>query len=407
MKLLARIGLPFIFIAQLALVGFAQQGVITTYAGPGSPVNGSLATGQPIDGPTSVASDGEGGFYLSVSSQNQVYRVTADGRMILVAGIGTPGFSGDGGPATSAQLNHPAGLAVDADGNLYIADTDNNRVRKVDADGVISAFAGNGTEGSKGDGHSAISAQLNHPQSLAVDSAGYVYIADTGNHCIRKVVFGIIITVAGTGAAGYAGDGDKAIDAELNRPAAVAVDAEGNLYIADTVNNGGTCKVYDGDWGMTIYEVSGKVIALSVGKIKGTSKTNINSAHFIEDWGIDGDAHAGPWHRQVSLLASESIEKIRNRGFDFKPGDFAENITTEGIDLAAVRIGDQIIIGSAVLEVTQIGKECHSKCSIFQQVGTCIMPLEGIFARVISGAEVAVGDSIKLIQKRKNPEKGQ
>ena len=147
MKLLTRTGLPVIFFLYMTLTGFAQSGIITTYAGPGLPVDGSLATGQSIEGPSSVTSDGAGGFYVAISSQNRVYRVTAAGMISLIAGNGTPGFSGDGGPATSAQLFHPNGLALGTTGNLYIADSDNARIRQVAPNGVISTIAGNGTVG--------------------------------------------------------------------------------------------------------------------------------------------------------------------------------------------------------------------------------------------------------------------
>ena len=131
MRPLTRISLAFLFVAQLTSIGLAQSGIITTYAGPALPINGTQATTQSIDSPASITSDGTGGFYVASSSQNRVYRVAADGRLNLVAGIGSPGFSGDGGPAISAKLWSPTGVAVDAAGDLFIADSYNNRVRKV------------------------------------------------------------------------------------------------------------------------------------------------------------------------------------------------------------------------------------------------------------------------------------
>ncbi|MHB9132456.1 MAG: MOSC domain-containing protein [Armatimonadota bacterium] len=141
-------------------------------------------------------------------------------------------------------------------------------------------------------------------------------------------------------------------------------------------------------------QTQGRVIALSVSKEKGVQKTNVPSVRLVEEWGIDGDAHAGPWHRQVSLLALESIEKIRAKGLAVQPGNFAENITTEGIDIPNLHIGDRLHIGKVELEITQIGKECHNRCHIYQQVGDCVMPREGIFGRVIKGGEVRIGDVI-------------
>ena len=143
---------------------------------------------------------------------------------------------------------------------------------------------------------------------------------------------------------------------------------------------------------------SGKIIAISVSKRKGIQKTNVESALFIKNHGIDGDAHAGDWHRQVSFLSIESIGKMRDTGLiNVEPGDFAENITTESIDLLKLKIGDRIKSGDVIFEITQIGKECHSHCAIYHAVGDCVMPREGLFARVISGGEIAVGDSIEVL----------
>ena len=130
-------------------------------------------------------------------------------------------------------------------------------------------------------------------------------------------------------------------------------------------------------------------------KRKGRRKRNVQSCSSLKDFGLKGDAHGGPWHRQVSLLANESIEKMRAMGLNVGYGDFAENITTEGIDLVHLPIGTKIRIGnSVILRVTQIGKECHERCAIYYQAGDCVMPKEGIFAEVIIEGEVKVGDEI-------------
>ena len=139
----------------------------------------------------------------------------------------------------------------------------------------------------------------------------------------------------------------------------------------------------------------GKVIAVCTSKEKGVRKDNIKRGVLIEDFGLRNDAHGGAWHRQVSLLAIESIRKMRDKGLNVYPGDFAENITTQGIDLPHLPVGTQLTIGDKIiLEVTQIGKKCHTGCAIFQQTGDCIMPKEGIFARVIRGGEIGVDDKI-------------
>ena len=143
-----------------------------------------------------------------------------------------------------------------------------------------------------------------------------------------------------------------------------------------------------------------KVVSVGISKTKGTRKEAIARGKVVKDYGLEGDAHAdSTWHRQVSLLASESIEKMRRQGYKVGPGDFAENLTCEGIDLVALPIGTRISVGKEiVLEISQIGKECHTGCAIFLQTGKCIMPKEGVFARVIQGGTVAAGDEIKILK---------
>jgi MOSC domain-containing protein YiiM len=140
----------------------------------------------------------------------------------------------------------------------------------------------------------------------------------------------------------------------------------------------------------------GTVKAVCISENKGERKTPVNSVELQENHGIVGDAHAGDWHRQVSLLASESIDKMRAMGLDVDSGDFAENITTTGIELVSLSIGTRLQVGEALLEVTQIGKECHNRCAIFYQAGDCVMPKEGIFAKVITGGALRPGDAIDV-----------
>lgn len=140
-----------------------------------------------------------------------------------------------------------------------------------------------------------------------------------------------------------------------------------------------------------------EIVAVCTSEKKGERKKNINKGLLVAEHGLEGDAHAGPWHRQVSLLALESIDKMRAMGLDVNPGDFAENLTTRGIDLVILPIGTKLKIGDAALgEVTQIGKECHTRCAIYYQAGDCVMPREGIFIRVLTGGEVKVGDQIEV-----------
>ncbi len=223
---------------QTSLQGSLPPGVITTYAGPPMPVDGALATKQSIDYPSAVAPDGAGGFYVASRAQNTIYRVGANGTLTRVAGNGSQGYAGDGGQATAAILNTPQGIAADLAGNLYIADTYNHRVRRVTPAGVISTVAGFGTPGYYGDSGPATSAELKYPTDVVLDSAGTLYIAEWGNNRIRRVTAGgTITTVAGNGYPGFNGDGGRAVFAQLNHPDGVGLDEAGNLYIADYWNH--------------------------------------------------------------------------------------------------------------------------------------------------------------------------
>jgi uncharacterized protein (TIGR03437 family) len=204
---------------------------ILSYSG-----DGGAAVAAQLNAPQAVATDSAGNFYIADTANNVVRKVTAGGTITTIAGNGTAGFGGDGGAPTSAQLNAPQGILVDASGNIYIADTQNARVRKISGN-TITTVAGSGTAGFGGDTGSATSAQLNVPIGLALDAANNLYIADFSNNRIRKVSSGTITTVAGNGLAGYSGDGGPALNAQLTTPAAVAVDSSGNLYIGDTGNN--------------------------------------------------------------------------------------------------------------------------------------------------------------------------
>ena len=144
-----------------------------------------------------------------------------------------------------------------------------------------------------------------------------------------------------------------------------------------------------------------KVLAICISKHKGTLKNEVTEAYCIEEFGIEGDAHGGKWHRQVSLLAFEKIDDFRNKGGNVDFGAFGENLVVDGIELHKLPVGQQLQVGEVLLEVTQIGKECHDKCAIYYQVGECIMPKNGIFTRVLKGGKVKVGDQCTLIDSGK------
>ena len=144
-----------------------------------------------------------------------------------------------------------------------------------------------------------------------------------------------------------------------------------------------------------------KIVSIAISRKKGTRKVQVEEASLVQGHGLEGDAHAGPWHRQVSLLAVESIERASKQGLDVTFGDFAENIATMGIKWQEVPVGTQLKLGdSAIVEVTQIGKECHNKCAIYYLAGDCIMPKEGIFAKVLSGGKICRGDAIQILREQ-------
>jgi uncharacterized protein (TIGR03437 family) len=198
--------------------------------------DGSVATKAQLNFPTGMAVDSSGNIYIADSLNRRIRKVSG-GTISTIGGNGVLSYSGDGGPATSAELNTPQAVAVDSSGNIYIADTLNNVVRKVSSSGTITTFAGNGTAGYGGDGGAASAAQLNRPQGIAVDASGNVYVADSQNARVRKISGGTISTVAGSGTPGYGGDGAAATAAQLFVPIGIAVDSAGNLYIADFTNN--------------------------------------------------------------------------------------------------------------------------------------------------------------------------
>ncbi|MBS1872385.1 MAG: SMP-30/gluconolactonase/LRE family protein [Acidobacteria bacterium] len=229
----------FIAIFTAALAGAAAiegQSVISTLLG-GAPDN-VVALTATIAMPVGVVTDASGDVYASLQTTNQVIKIDSSGKAFVVAGNGAAGSTGDGGPARSATLYSPAGLALDSQGSLYIADSKNNRIRRVSADGVISTYAGTGTGGNSGDGGLAVKANLKTPLAIAFDANGNLLIADSGNSNIRLVKLdGTITTIAGTGKRDYGGDGGLANVAGLDTPAGLAVDSSGNYYISDTGNH--------------------------------------------------------------------------------------------------------------------------------------------------------------------------
>jgi sugar lactone lactonase YvrE len=228
----------------VALKNSAASLTILTVAGNGTPGfggDGGSPTSAALNNPTRVVADRTGNLYILDTENNRVRKAATDGTITTIAGNGAYGFGGDGGPATGASMEvrgnptlFPGGIAVDTAGNVYFSDFYNNRVRKISPSGIITTVAGNGSAGFAGDGGLATSASLQLPQGVAIDTAGNLYIADTYNHRVRKIdASGIITTVAGNGGFLPLGDGGPATSAFLSVPTDVAVDAGGNLYIVD------------------------------------------------------------------------------------------------------------------------------------------------------------------------------
>ena len=237
-------GFPTIVIAVAvvaALLGDVERPYIFTFAGTGeggAGGDGGPATEAQLSFPNGLAVDGSGNLYVADQGNNRIRRIDLEGVITTIGGTGERGFGGDGGPATEAQFNFPTGLAVDGSGNLYVADTGNTRIRRIDAEGVITTIAGTGEGGAGGDGGPATEAQLAFPFGLAVDGSGNLYVADTNNHRIRRIdAEGVITTIAGTGEGGAGGDGGPATEAQFFSPYGLAVDGSGNLYVADQGNN--------------------------------------------------------------------------------------------------------------------------------------------------------------------------
>jgi len=217
-------------------------GTITTVAGTGGVSgfsgDGGQATSARLRGPRTMEADANGNLYITDTQNHRVRKVDSTGRITTFAGTGTAGYSGDNGPATSARLNNPHGVAVDAAGNVYIADSPNQRIRKVSPTGIITTVAGTGSRGYNGDNIQATAARLNYPKGVEVGPDGALYIGDANNHRVRRVDLstGVITTVAGSGAAGATGDGGLATAARLNTPRNVAFASNGDMYIADDLN---------------------------------------------------------------------------------------------------------------------------------------------------------------------------
>ncbi|MGC2423006.1 MAG: Ig-like domain-containing protein, partial [Nitrospirota bacterium] len=319
----------YIFILLLPLLIFASQafaspGDIHTYAGLGKAGfsgDGGQATAAFLKSPSSVASDAAGNLYISDRANQRIRKIDATGKISTIAGNGLAGYSGDGGSAVLARLNNPSGIAVDSAGDVLFADMGNSRIRKISASGTITTVAGTGAAHFSGDGGPAAGAAINHAEGVAVDSKGNIYISDTGNNRIRMIsTAGVIKTVAGTGAAGFSGDGGPAISAKLNRPAGIALDATGKLYIADCYNH--SVRVIDLNGGITTLAGDGKAGFSGDGGPAASASLKFPSGVSVS---AAGDVYIADWHNQrVRVVdASGTITTLAGTGVRGFYGDGA------------------------------------------------------------------------------------
>lgn len=328
------------------------SGIISTYAGNGSSVfsgDGGPATAASFLGPSSLKIDGAGNIYINLNA-TRISKINVAGYISTFAGTSITGYSGDGGPATAAKLNNPVAMALDASGNAYIVDQLNHYIRKVNTAGIISTIAGTGSAGYSGDGGPATAAQVNGVWGITTDAIGNIYLGDHYNYRIRKInTSGIISTYAGTGTIGYSGDGIAATAADINAPWGICTDAIGNLYIAD----GGNYRVrkVSSTINNNPHFLDGGLKALDVCENSGPNV--INSLLAILDIDIaqteSWTALSGPYHGTVSLTGTETSTggTVTPSGFTYTPAP-----GYRGLDTFKVVVSDGSLTDTALVYVT-------------------------------------------------------
>ena len=330
-----------------------DDGRIVTWAGTGMAGfsgDGGAATAATLNNVTGLACDGNGMLYIADKSNHRVRKIAEDGRILTIAGNGTAGFGGDGGPATAAMLANPFGVAVDQAGNVYVADQGNDRIRKIDAQGIISTVAGNGTAGYSGDGGPATGAMLHGAYGVAVDYSGGLYIADVDNERIRKVSkAGIITTFAGMGTGGYSGDGGPATAAELYEPIGVAIDYTGSVFIADAWNS----RIRMVDRYGTITTVAGVGVAGDIGDGGLADRAWLRLPYAVAV-GANGDLWVGDYGNNKVRHISSLRQPREYYTFSVYPspahGEFTMNVA--GIVAIPINVVIRNMFGSEVKEFT-------------------------------------------------------
>ncbi len=311
---------------------FSNAQIITTIAGNGTAANtgdGGPASAAELNAPVGVAEDASGNLYIAAGAR--IRRITPSGTISTIAGNGLVGFSGNGGQATAAELSAPADVTVDAFGNIYIADAGNERIRKVNTSGIISTYAGNGAGGYSGDGAAATAAELNNPLGIAVDGSGNIYVAEQANHTIRMInTSGIISTIAGVGTHhGYTGDGGTATAAELYSPYGVTVDVFGNVYIADEMN-----------YVIRKVNTSGNISTFAGNGIAGSSG-NTGQATAAELNGPTGVRQDGLGNLYIADAGNAEIRKVNTSGIITRfAGNYGGGFSGDGGQATAAEIAN-------------------------------------------------------------------
>jgi sugar lactone lactonase YvrE len=356
--------------AALARLGLSRTRAHPQNAQPG----GVEATTVPLVTPLQLAFDSAGNLYIADSGDQLIREVDLTGIITTVAGSGQEGFSGDGGPAIQAQLDTPSGAAVDANGNLYIADTNNNRIREVSA-GVIQTIAGTGSGGFSGDNGPATAAKLDSPTALAIDAQGNLYIADTGNQRIRKIVGTAITTVAGNGIEGFAGDGAAATAASVADPIGVAVDSAGNLYIGDTNNQRvrmvsaatGNITTIAGT-GVKGFNGDGPALTIQLASPSGVAVDSVGDVYFAD---ADND--------RVREISGGNVSTIAGTNLQGYAGD------TGAATKAVLDTPRAVLLGSSSILVSDTANNLVRSISAGDIVSSTGVPAQGSESLIVGG----------------------
>lgn len=303
----------------LLIDSMGRTTVLAGTAGPGFSGDGGLATGARFDNPTSLVADAAGNLYVADTGNNRVRRIDPQGVVTTVAGSGEVGFEGDGGPALLASFDSLSGLAFDGQGNLYIADTGNNRIRKVDTQGIVTTVAGSGETGFDDYDVVALAGRLNAPTAIAFDPGwSRLLVADTGNNAVRSIsANGTLRTLAGTGRPGFSGDGGPAIDARLAVPTGLGVDANGNVYVADTGNHRVRLITTSGRIS-TVDETIQTPLRLTLSKsTTSTRRITVTAPNTTEYWQV-GSVHKIRWTHNLGAGVRFSVELSRDGGLTWE-----------------------------------------------------------------------------------------